>query len=236
MWCCHEAEQAGRGETTGADGAQIAAMVLRARAGDSTAIDAIVERCTPMLRRVARRYVANAAEVDDVVQDVWVTFVQNLDDIREPAATRGWLVRVLTHNAWRAQRRAGRAIPTADVGDRAAPQDTEDAALRHVWCDDLRPRLTTALTALRPADRRLVLLLAGERQPDYRTVSKMVDRPVGSIGPTRQRALERLRRQPSLAGTGPLRLSRANLSRRVSASRRGVRRRVRKAAVRGRRS
>ena len=44
-----------------------------------------------------------------------------------------------------------------------------------------------------------MLLLSADDRPDYRTVSRMVDRPVGSIGPTRQRALERLRRQPALA-------------------------------------
>ena len=190
-------------DAAGADGAQLAHMLVRARAGDQAAIGEIIQRCTPMLRALARRYVANPAEVDDVLQDVWLTFVQNLDRIHEPAATRGWLVRVLTHTAWRAQRRAGRAVPTADLGERPAVHDTEDVALRRVWCDELRERLTPALQALRPADRRLVVLLASDRQPDYRTVSRMVRRPVGSIGPTRQRALERLRRQPSLADVGP---------------------------------
>jgi RNA polymerase sigma factor (sigma-70 family) len=190
-------------DAAGADGAQLADMLLRARAGDRAAIGEIIERCTPMLRALARRYVANPAEVDDVLQDVWLTFVQNLDRIHEPAATRGWLVRVLTHTAWRAQRRAGRAVPTADVGERPAVHDTEEAALRRVWREELRERLTPALRALRPADRRLVVLLASDRQPDYRTVSRLVHRPVGSIGPTRQRALERLRRQPSLADVGP---------------------------------
>ena len=190
-------------ETTSGDGLQIADMMLRARAGDRAAIGEIVERCTPMLRALAHRYADNAAEVDDVVQDVWVTFVQNLDRIREPAATRGWLVRVLTHTAWRAQSRARRSVPTADLGEGAAHHDTEDAALRRVWCEELRARLTPALRALRPDDQRLVVLLAGARPPDYRTVSKVINRPVGSIGPTRQRALERLRRQPSLADASP---------------------------------
>lgn len=186
-------------ETIGRDGAQIADMVLRARVGDRAAVGEIVERCTPMLRALARRYVSNAAEVDDVVQDVWVTFVQNLERIREPAATRAWLVRVLMHTAWRAQSRAARAVPTAELGDGSSHDDTEDIALHRVWCEDLRARLAPALRALRPEDRRLVVLLAGDRQPDYRTVSEMLNRPVGSIGPTRQRALARLRRQPSLA-------------------------------------
>jgi RNA polymerase sigma factor (sigma-70 family) len=186
--------------TSGGDGGQIADLLLRARANDERAIGEIVERCTPMLRALARRYVADPSDADDVVQDVWVTFVQHLDRIHEPAATRGWLMQVLTHTAWRAQSRARRSVPTASVSDGAANDDTEAAALRRVWCDELRRRLMPALRTLRPEDRRLVVLLAGERRPDYRSVSRLVDRPIGSIGPTRQRALHRLRSQPSLAG------------------------------------
>jgi RNA polymerase sigma factor (sigma-70 family) len=188
---------------SGGDSAQIADLLLRARAKDERAIGEIVERCTPMLRALARRYVSDPSAVDDVVQDVWVTFVQNVHRIHEPAATRGWLVQVLTHTAWRAELRARRSVATADVGESAASDDTEAAALRRVWCEELRGRLTPALHALRPDDRRLVVLLAGERQPDYRSVSRLVNRPIGSIGPTRQRALHRLRRQPSLAGFDP---------------------------------
>lgn len=194
----------GDDEASGGDGAQLAAMLIRARANDEDAIAEIVERCTPMLRTLASRYVSDRSEIDDVLQDVWVTFVQNLHRIHEPAATRAWLVQVLTHTAWRAQSRARRAVPTAEVGEGATHQDTEDAAVRRVWCEELRERLTPALRTLRPEDRRLVVLLATDRHPDYRTVSKLVNRPIGSIGPTRQRALQRLRRQPSLADLDPV--------------------------------
>jgi RNA polymerase sigma factor (sigma-70 family) len=189
----------GADDKVGGDGAQIADLVLRARVGERAAVEEIVERCSPMLRALARRHVSNAAEIDDIVQDVWVAFVQNLDRIREPAATRAWLVRVLTHTAWRAQSRSARAVPVADVGEGASPEDTEDAALRRVWCDDLKERLAPALRTLRPEDRHLVVLLAGAGRLDYRTVSRVLHRPVGSIGPTRQRALARLRRHPALA-------------------------------------
>jgi RNA polymerase sigma factor (sigma-70 family) len=182
------------------DGAHIADLLCRARVGDQAAVGEIVERCTPMLRAVARRYVHGDSDVDDVLQDVWIAFVENLHLIREPAATRGWLLRVLTHAAIRAGQQARRAEPTAelDVGEPVA--DVADVAVRNVWLEDLRGRLKPALQALRPEDRRLVTLLAGEGRSDYRTVSRLTGRPVGSIGPTRMRAMARLRRQPSLVG------------------------------------
>jgi RNA polymerase sigma factor (sigma-70 family) len=187
-------------EAATGDGAHIAELVWRARAGDQEAVGEIVERCTPMLRAVARRYVYSDADVDDIVQEVWITFVKHIDGIREPAATRGWLVRVLSHAAARAAQRARRAERAAGFGMADADSDPADVAVRKVWLEELRGRLGPALQALRPEDRRLVLLLSGEGAPDYRTVSRLTGRPIGSIGPTRMRAMARLRRQPSLAG------------------------------------
>ena len=181
------------------DSELIAGLVERARAGDSAAVAAMVERCGPMVRAVARRYV-NGAEVDDVTQEVWLAFVEHVDQIQVPAATRGWLVRVTARAAWRARRKQDRAVPLVETDDlMAAPDDTEERGIRRAGLGSVAPHLEAALMGLRPEDRRLVLLLSEEDRPDYRTVSRMVDRPIGSIGPTRQRALERLRRQPELA-------------------------------------
>jgi RNA polymerase sigma factor (sigma-70 family) len=184
---------------TESDGELIAGLVGRARAGDSSAVAAIVERCGPMVRAVARRYVSGA-EVEDVVQEVWLAFVEHADQIQVPEATRGWLVRVATRAAWRARRKQDRSVPTAQTDDLlAAPDDTEERGTRRAALRSCTRHLHVALAGLRPEDRRLVMLLSDDDRPDYRTVSRLIDRPVGSIGPTRQRALERLRRQPELA-------------------------------------
>jgi RNA polymerase sigma factor (sigma-70 family) len=188
-----------RADTADGDGELIAGLVQRARAGDSAAVASVVDRCGPMVRAVARRYVTGA-EVDDVTQEVWLAFFEHMGQIQVPAATRGWLVRVTTRAAWRARRKHDRAVPTAEADDLlAAPDDTEERGMRSAGLGSTAPHLQAALLDLRPEDRRLVLLLSEGDRPDYRAISRMVDRPVGSIGPTRQRALQRLRRQPELA-------------------------------------
>jgi RNA polymerase sigma factor (sigma-70 family) len=181
------------------DATEIAMLVCRARAGDRSAIAQIVDRCTPMVRGVAHRYVSNPTDVDDVVQDAWLSLVEHLDSIRSPASTRAWLVRVTTHAAWRNRRKVAKSAPDAELDDRAAADDTAELGLSHVWCDQLRQPLADAVRALRPDNQRLIELLAADDPPDYRTASKLLNRPIGSIGPTRQRVLERLRRQPALS-------------------------------------
>jgi len=181
------------------DAAKIAELVWRARAGDRSAMTQIVDRCAPMVRGVAHRYVSNPTDVDDVVQDAWLSLVEHLDSIRSPASTRAWLVRVTTHAAWRNQRKVVKSVADAELDERAAADDTAEVGLSHVWREQLRQRLADAVRELRPDNRRLIELLAADDSPDYRTASKMLNRPIGSIGPTRQRVLERLRRQPALS-------------------------------------
>jgi RNA polymerase sigma factor (sigma-70 family) len=181
------------------DAAKIAELVCRARAGDRGAMAQIVDRCTTMVRAVAHRYVSNPTDVDDVVQDAWLSLVEHLDSIRSPASTRAWLVRVTTHAAWRNQRNVAKSAPTADLGERAADDDTEERGLWHIRREQLRKPMADAVRELRPDNRRLIELLAADEPPDYRTASKMLNRPIGSIGPTRRRSLELLRRQPALS-------------------------------------
>jgi RNA polymerase sigma factor (sigma-70 family) len=159
----------------------------------------IVDRCTPMVRGVAHRYASNPTDVDDVVQDAWLSLVEHVDSIRSPASTRAWLVRVTTHAAWRNTRRVARSAPDAELDERPAADDTAELGLSHVWREQIRQPLADAVRALRPDNRRLIELLAADEPPDYRTASKMLNRPIGSIGPTRQRVIERLRRQPALS-------------------------------------
>jgi RNA polymerase sigma factor (sigma-70 family) len=191
----------GPGPGDGDDSGSIGTWVRLARAGDRAALGRIVERCDPMVRSVARRHLSDPADVEDVVQEVWVALVEHVGAIRVPEATRGWLVRVTTREAWRVRRVQGRAAPTPDLGAaEPADDDTEERGLRGARRGDLSRSLGTALDALRPGDRRLLTLLAADDRPDYRAIGATIGRPVGSIGPTRQRALARLRLQPALAG------------------------------------
>jgi RNA polymerase sigma factor (sigma-70 family) len=198
-----ETEDGDPGGDPGDDAGVITRLVGRARAGDERALAAIVDRCTPMVRSVARRYLRRPSDVDDVAQEVWLTFTRHLHRIESPAATRGWLVRVTTHAAWRAQRKSPGADLVADVEDRAGQDDTEELGLRRAARAEAGAAVRAALAGLAPRERRLIELLVADDRPDYRTVATLVGRPVGSIGPTRQRILARLRAEPALAGLAP---------------------------------
>jgi RNA polymerase sigma factor (sigma-70 family) len=179
-------------------------LVERAAAGDREAFAQLVAAHRSLVTHVARRYVSRSADADDVAQEVWIKLWEHLDTIERPEALPGWLRRVTTNVAFRLQARGARVV-VGEVDDLPSTELTEDLGLRRTLLGDVRVAVEGALGRLKASDRRLVELLMIEDRPDYRAVSRQINRPVGSIGPTRQRIFERLRHDPDigrLARTG----------------------------------
>lgn len=172
--------------------------VVRAAArGDQRAWDALVRRFTPALRRVARGYHLTAPDVDDVVQACWVSLLENVHDLRDPEALGGWLMTTARRLALRARQRETREILVAEPvhEHRTAPDCLENEFLR-------AERASAVHEAVRrlPETQRQVLqtwIAAPERS--YRELSLGLGMPIGSIGPTRARGLDRLRADTRLA-------------------------------------
>jgi DNA-directed RNA polymerase specialized sigma24 family protein len=95
-------------------------------------------------------------------------------------------------------------VPT-ELDDTHSPQaSTEDQAMRTHERREVTDGVRAALARLDAEDRRVLLLLEGEEALSYRQISHEISRPIGSIGPTRQRLLRRLRVDPAVR---PLRLA-----------------------------
>lgn len=111
-----------------------------ADATDNADLGSVYRRHAPFVARVAMRLLGACADIDDVVQEVFIQAMGRLDTIREPAALRGWLatvtVRVVSHRLRR--RRFKRwlgleSVPAdADVETRGATAD-ERALLARVY-------------------------------------------------------------------------------------------------------
>ena len=72
---------------------------------DPRDFDAVFRRYSPYVARVALRLLGHDAEVDDLVQDVFLEAHRGLEQLREPAALRGWLSRICVRRATRRLRR-----------------------------------------------------------------------------------------------------------------------------------
>ena len=175
-------------------------LVMRARNGDQQAWDALVERYAPLIWSICRRYRLGNADAEDVNQSVWLTLVDQLAALREPAALPGWLATTTQRECGRVLRavrgpQAGWYAPEAeDIADeRAATADEELlTAERHA-------ALREAFTYLPPSCQQIIAMLIQDPPVPYAQISAELGIPVGSIGPTRRRCLDKLRRHPAIA-------------------------------------
>jgi RNA polymerase sigma factor (sigma-70 family) len=174
----------------------VAALVCAARAGDEAAWAQLVQRFDRQLRSTARRYQLAPADVDEVVQATWLNLLENIQRIHKPAAVGGWLATTARHNALgRRQRRVREQLTDdPDVGSSAEADEPEVRVL----AEERDATLSAAVSTLPVHQRRLVTVLLKQPALDYRQIGEMLSVPVGSIGPTRARALARLARDPQL--------------------------------------
>ncbi|WP_141015114.1 RNA polymerase sigma factor [Nocardioides sambongensis] len=179
----------------------LSTIVSAARKGDQHAWDTLVDRFLPLVGAVVRGHRLNAADGDDVSQTVWLRLVEHLGDLREPAALPGWLRTTTRNECLRVLSARGRMRPT-DPQDEAGGLDAiaEDVAESDLLAAERHRLLLAALAELPAARRDLLLLLLEDPPVAYEEISRRLGIPVGSIGPTRARALDQLRRTASLRG------------------------------------
>ena len=70
---------------------ELVALVLAARAGDSSAWTKLLGRFDRTLRSIAGSCRLAPADVDDVVQATWLDLLRDIERVREPAGIAGWL-------------------------------------------------------------------------------------------------------------------------------------------------
>ena len=153
--------------------------VLEAAAnGDRQAWNALVAQYNGLVWSVARAHRLGDADAADVVQTTWLRLVEQLDRIRNPEGVGAWLATTARRECLRVLR----------VGQRQVLTDERDATL---W---------QAFAQLGERCRTLLRVLTADPPPSYDEVGAALDMPIGSIGPTRARCLEQLRRKLAVAG------------------------------------
>jgi RNA polymerase sigma factor (sigma-70 family) len=181
-----------RGLHTG-DQPDLAALVHAARRGEPSAWSRLVQRFTPLIRTVTRSYRLGEHDAEDVGQVVWLRLVVHIHRLREPLALPGWIVTTARHESLRLARAHGRTLLVDPLEhsahEFAADHPNVDADLLH---DEEVEAVREGIAELPKVQHDLLLLLAADPPLSYREISTRLGMPIGSIGPTRARALARL--------------------------------------------
>jgi RNA polymerase sigma factor (sigma-70 family) len=180
-------------EARGASGSELVRMLQSAAAGNSGDWELLVDRFAGMIWAIARAHRLSAADAADVSQATWLKLVERLDQIRDPDRVGGWLATTARRECLRVLRGSRREAPSGeDIPQQWSPEAPPDKAVQLTERNQL---LWQCFARLRPSDQALLRLLLAEPRPAYEEISAALDMPIGSIGPTRARALKRLRRE-----------------------------------------
>lgn len=160
------------------------------RAGVPGGIDRLVRLVSPLLWHTARQCGLSSAEAEDSVQQTFLALVRRGASISDPLAVVRWLTVTLRRQAWR-----DRAVVAQRTGSEPTDDDLprEQSAESTAVLTDEQRRLWAHVSALPERCRRLLAVIAFSPRPDYAAIAADMGMPVGSIGPTRGRCLDKLR-------------------------------------------
>ena len=174
-------------------------LVRRAKAGDTVALDRLIFRYLPRLRRWARRrlpaWARDLAETEDLVQETLVSAVRNLPtfEMRDEHSLRSYMKTAVRHRVQDEIKRvcrhpAGNAL--SDTMHASDPSPMTQAITREeLW------RCRAALARLKPVDRRLILLTLSEDLRASDLAARMHMRSADAARVALGRAVERLSRE-----------------------------------------
>jgi RNA polymerase sigma factor (sigma-70 family) len=164
-------------------------------AGDERAWRTLVERYSRLIYTIPLRFGFSKVVADEVFQETCLILLEKLDTLHDRHRLSSWLMTVSRRACIKRFRRRDKSLDLSlaeEKIDRSAEGTLEDGLLRLEERDLVR----RAVERLSPRCRRLLKALFFDHPPkSYKEVAEALEIPVGSVGPTRVRCLEKLHRE-----------------------------------------
>ncbi|HYH29167.1 MAG TPA: sigma-70 family RNA polymerase sigma factor [Pseudonocardia sp.] len=165
-------------------------LLRSAGRGDDRAWSEIVRRYGAMVAAVVRSFRMQDADAHDAEQRTWLRLVEHRGAVRDPERLGGWLATTASRECLRILRE-NRAVVTDELD---AVPDPVRAVEDQVVDADTVERLWSIVAALPPRGRTIMMELFAEEQRPYAEVARATGIPIGSLGPSRARLIDRVRR------------------------------------------
>ena len=171
---------------------EVAELLLKAGEGDPVAWEEILRRYSSVVLAKVRTFRLQDADALDAVQMTWLRLAENSHRIQHPERLRGWLATTASRECLHILHQAKRTpTPTDAVVDNVA--DPSVGPEQRVIDAETAQMLRSLVAELPPRRRTLLRALFTDRPQPYVELAASTGIPVGSIGPTRDRALCQLR-------------------------------------------
>ncbi|TFC13236.1 RNA polymerase sigma factor [Cryobacterium algoritolerans] len=163
----------------------------RAADGDVRAFEVIVRRYGPLMRVYAARVLGSNDEMDDVVQESFITAWQQLSTLEDGGAVKSWLMRIVSRKSID-RLRARRQHADIDLTEPAAPEHQSPHRLAEA--ESQTEALSRALVDL-PEDQRRCWTLRELAECSYGEIAEELELPVSTVRGLLARARKTLLRE-----------------------------------------
>ena len=171
----------------------VATLVRRAAEGDKWAWERLVDQFGRLIWSITRDFRLPESDASDVFQATWLRLLEHIDRLEYPARVGSWIATTARHECLRCVAGRKKILLVQDhstLSDALAHAPEADEGL---LAAERAVAVRDAMSSLPSRWQRMLELLMADPPASYAEISDQLGLPVGSIGPTRGRCMERLR-------------------------------------------
>jgi len=172
-------------------------LVRKCKAGDSASWSVLVDRFQSLVWSSIYRVGLRNEDAEDTFQKVFLILYKNLDRIDSALALPKWLATTAAREAIRLHRqnRDKSAVSFDAIENLDEMLANEEATIEEVTVAAIQSGAIRRVMSQLPGKcPQLLSMLYSENESSYEEIKTKLDIPSGSIGPTRSRCIERLRK------------------------------------------
>lgn len=179
---------------------EIAALLLAARDGDQSAWAEIMLRYGGLVSATVRSYRLQDADALDAIQMTWLRLLANGRQVHDPDKLGSWLATTARRECLAILRRSKRIAYREETLDGLA--DSSVGPEQRFLAGEAVTAVRGLVAQLPTRGRVLLRALFSDSPQPYAEIARTMGIPIGSVGPTRARALRQLRRMLDERGLG----------------------------------
>jgi len=174
-------------------GLDIGQLVQRAADRDGWAWKQLVDQYGRLIWAMTRDFKLAEGDASDVVQATWLRLIENIHRLEYPERVGSWLAATARHECLRSLSARKKIVLATDDTPLDGVALNEPEIDERLLAEERAQTVREALSHLPWRSQRLLELLMADPPPSYAEISDELGLPIGSIGPTRGRCLEKLR-------------------------------------------
>ena len=165
-------------------------LVLRCKRGSKDALGRIYEKYKNDLLILAIALLNEKNAAEDVIHDVFISFVQAIEKFRLTGSLKGYLLTCVANRARNANKAKHRHSASTDMEEFVEP--SSDEPLQSIICNEQLQKLCCA-TAQIPYEQREVIMLHFQAQMTFKTIAKLLGISVNTAKSRYRYGLDKLR-------------------------------------------